>query len=215
MGLLRLRLSLERGMFAIALSLLIQSCSNTATNESATPDWLQNYRQKINPSDQFCPDPVGVFRVDGASSDSRYNYPLQQLLFSDKLAGFPVEAVRINRSAETDALIIRGILDGVALERAVTVRPASDQCELRWHLKVDTGEVDSTLRTEAVLWTGAVIFPLSEFNHLYLQRADDGSLMVHVRNQAWILGALLIPFTVETEFWQKYEGVLSGSGSPE
>lgn len=190
---------------AISIVVFLEACTNTTSKILPSPDWLLEYNQQTLRAEAPCRPPIGTFFINGSSTDEQYNYRLQEIVFADKLEGFPVEEVSIMEGVDSSELIITGILAGVPLKQAVRVKAGQGGCDSRWPLRVDTGAVGSTLRTESILWSGGLVLPLNEINYIHLLRADDGALIIHVRNKAWFLGALSVPFKIENEFWLRYQ----------
>lgn len=192
--------------------LVIQGCATNPDQQIPDPDWLTDYLASASTeAQQLCRPPIGTFYIYGQSSkQSLQHLSLADVLFEDKLAGFPVSAIQISQVPDSDNLQLRGVLDGVPLQQSTQIVANDAKCSQKWFLKVSTGAVDARLRTEAVLYTGALIFPLSETNHIHLASADDQSLILHVKSVAWVLGALSIPIKFEEEYWMRFEQDFAG-----
>ena len=191
------------GLVLLVLLLWLAGCSNTPEKLQVEPEWLLSYRGQ--PVGEICLPPVGRFESAGvASREGAAVIPLPGLLFDDGLAGYPVEQVEIKTDEQNGALQMRGVLAGVPLKNFRVLSVSQGRCEDHWSLVVDTGAVNASLRTAAVLYTGGLLMPLSEKFHIALIRAEDGALLVRVREVAWVLGAFAVPVRLEDEFWLRY-----------
>lgn len=201
-------------MPVIVSVLALHGCAHSGSSDVVVPQWLTEFSEFASTRGSRCPSPAGSYWVNGASSNDDFIHTLNELLFEDKLAGYPVEQVRIVELPDGKGLGITGILAGVPLQQFTTVAPRAGECAKKWYLEVSTGEVDATLRTEAILWTAGLIIPLAETNPIYLFGAEDGALVLRVLNRAWILGALMVPFRVENEYWLRFANAGAGASGP-
>lgn len=196
-----------RGVLVFCFA-LVQACANSPGPLDYPVDWPL----PMTSTDGTCPLPVGRFANTGTSnSPDHQTPPLAAILFEDKLAGFPVESIDIRHQPEADRLLIRGVLAGVELKQQATIVPTGELCESLWQGTTPTGSVNATLRTEAVLYTGGLLLPLSEKNLFSLHLAEDGSLLVRLDVRGTALFSLLIPFTLKDEYWLRFTPYPSGS----
>jgi hypothetical protein len=154
-----------------------------------------------------CLAPVGDFSNIGIGDDPDQPAPtLASILFEDQLRGFPVESIAFSLAANGQAMLLDGVLDGVPLDRPVQVANSEGSCQSRWRRSFQTQTVNSTLVTESVLWTGGMIIPVREINHVTLMLAADGALLAELQVNSWILGAL-IPVKLKNTYWLRYEPI--------
>ncbi len=184
---------------------LLQGCATQRTDEQTLPPWLAQHLKAAHPTDELCPLPTGTFLVKGTSSNPDFPYDLDDLLFEDKLAGYPVYRILISEGKPNRSLVITGILAGYPLEKFQKIIEAKGlNCNEKWSFDISTGAINSTVRSDFIVKTAALIIPLSEKNYLQLHKAKDGALLVRVKSVSWVLGALSIPFKMEEEFWIRY-----------
>lgn len=194
----------------VVLLLVLQGC----TTAGVEPDYPDSWPLPHALVARTCLPPTGLFSDQGSSSSpADHNPPLAAILFEDKLRGFPVEAIRISQGANATELVIRGVLGGVDLRKDTRLSASEGNCSGRWRGELATGAVNSQLVSESILYTGGVIIPLSETNVFSLQLAEDGSLLVHLKVKATVLGALMVPVFFEDEYWLHYP-IYRGTPNP-
>jgi len=205
---------MKRVLAWVFFSSFLPAC--TVSSSHSERPWPWSLAPGVHSGDvQQCPQPVGLFSNEGEISDPNATpVPLAHLLFDDRLRGYPVEAVRVSATAGTDKLVANGVLAGVPLKASREIIPTGQDCYTRWRLLVDSGVVDSQLRTEAVLLTSGVLLPLSEVFEFDLAPADDGALLVNIHVRAWILAGLLFPMRADQQFWMRYPLVSAGVNIP-
>jgi hypothetical protein len=181
---------------------LLQSCINAPSSPVYPEEWFAPVESSVS----SCAIPVGLFSNQGISNDLEFSAPpLATILFDDKLAGFPVESIRISRSPDREQLIFRGVLAGVPLKQHSAIKVKNKDCETSWGGVTDTGEVGATLRTGAILYTGGALIPLSEKYKYSLQLLQDGALLIHLEINSKVLGALVMPLSFSKKYWLRYD----------
>ncbi|NHN36239.1 hypothetical protein G8764_02910 [Pseudomaricurvus alcaniphilus] len=196
-----------RSVFLFLLCGLLLACAQSPAPLAYPTGW---YAPVPADSDN-CAVPEGLFSNLGASSDPDFPAPkLASILFEEQLAGLPVESIRIRLSPDRQYLVFNGVLAGVMLEQQKyqkTIGLSAGDCEKSWQGESDSGVVGATMRTEALLYTGGVLMPLSQKYRYKLQLLQDGALLLHLQVREKILGAMILPLSFNEEYWLRYDAV--------
>ena len=180
----------------------LQACTESPVKSSYPNHWLVPRGIDEGP----CSPPVGLFSNQGEHSIAGQEAPaLASILFEDKLAGYPVESIRFELIDDGAVLRLAGVLEGVDLKQKRNIPVDLLDCERQAVGETSVGSVDATLKTEAVLYTGGFLFPLSDRYHFSLMQLEDGALLVHVVQRSRLVGAFFVPFTLNDEFWLRYD----------
>lgn len=171
---------------------------------------------------ESCLSPLGLFANHGQISPiSQNNYAsptLAEILFENKLAGYPIEAVRISQGDRPEQLLVKGVLggedlltplssgvmDGDPIIPIATLTAVSEDCTDRWAHALVTKRLDSNMVSASVLYTGGTLMPLNEVSRLTLTLADDGALLIHVKERSYLLVALVIPVAINRDYWLRF-----------
>ncbi|MDA0272588.1 MAG: hypothetical protein O3C68_04985 [Proteobacteria bacterium] len=185
----------------LVLPILSLAACVTLTEAGIPDSWaLPAYQTR-----DHCPAPVGVFSNSGTSNKPDEQIPtLASILFESQLQGFPVESVSFAMESGGELISVDGVLEGVPLNKPVQVTANGKSCATRWRRSSDTKTVNAGVVSQSVMWTGGLIIPIRETNHVTLLLAADGALLVNLDVAVWILGALM-PVKITHTYWLRFE----------
>lgn len=150
--------------------------------------------------------PTGLFSNQGISNDAKLKAPtLSSVLFENRLEGFDIDNVRFSLSRDGEELLIKPLVGSIELEAQLILVSGREKGHPdRWFLKSSKEYADASVATASVLYTGGMFMPLAAWRNYSFQLAEDGSLLIHLKERELVDFFYFFPVTMSDELWLRY-----------
>lgn len=195
-------LRFERRFTILCMLLMSSLLSGCANNDVQRPALLEN-------SSAACQSPSGFYANSGrAVGGSQSAPPLSSLLWDGNLAGFNVDRVSLETSAD-EKLIVNAWRGDTRIDDALEIDPRDRDCDDgRWRF---TSRWDGHLLEGVVaglIWTGGMFLPAAERDEYTLQFTESGELAVRYVGRTTGTVFIFFPMYVEgEETWFIYDRI--------
>lgn len=183
----------------LALTLIVVMATGCAARVPYPADWSPR-----DAAEERCEAPAGRFKNLPERSTDEVSLPLSEVFFGELLRGFDVTHVAIEL-LDSGELRVKPWVGDIELREERIVAPQGEACATdRWMVTAGW-DVSGFMIAEGILLTGGLFIPAAHKFSFYLDRDQQGRLVVH--GVLRISGTVLVffPFNArDSELWFSY-----------
>lgn len=183
----------------LALALIAVTATGCAAHVPYPADWSPR-----DISAEHCGAPSGRFKNLPERSTDERSVPLSEIFFGELLQGFDVSHVTLEL-LDSGELRVKPWVGDIELREERIVAPQGEACASDRWLVTAGWDVNGFMIADGILWTGGLIIPAAHKSLFYLDRDQQGRLIVHAMVR--ISGTVLVffPFDArDSELWFSY-----------